>query len=230
VARHHISKAEFERLLAEPEGARRPISASFLAESDELEILLAPGVRLCISLQLLPELSGASPAELGDVRLSPAGGAIDFPKLDQHISVDGMLGDVLPGPLLSAAFASCGGRARSEAKASAARQNGKKGGRPRKLIAPTGEQEFEAERAAAFDWKANLPKVRRSPTPTKEGRAPEAIRALYKVGTSVAPKGGEKQSAANPTSTSGAKVRKSIADRRAKKKNPSRSSSPRARG
>lgn len=111
MARHQISEVFFETLLP-PEDAQRLLGVSFSPERDELELCLAEGVRLCISRRLLPELSSASP-EMLEVVLSPAGGAIDFPQIDQHFDVDGLLGAVLPRQLLVGALAA------SVAKASA---------------------------------------------------------------------------------------------------------------
>jgi hypothetical protein len=77
--------------------------------------------------------------ELNGLRIWPDGSAIELEERDIHISVDGLLTDVLPALLpesvLAAIFARRGGKATSAAKRASAQANGRKGGRPRKVPA-----------------------------------------------------------------------------------------------
>jgi hypothetical protein len=73
--------------------------------------------------------------ELARLEVWPDGSAIEIEVRDIHISVDGLLSDVLPALLpesaLARIFARRGGRITSEAKRATAQANGRKGGRPR---------------------------------------------------------------------------------------------------
>lgn len=75
-------------------------------------------------------LSGASPDDLGDVEVLPGGDGIHFESLDVDLLVAPLLVGVFGSRAWMSELGRAGGRARSEAKARAARLNGLKGGRP----------------------------------------------------------------------------------------------------
>jgi hypothetical protein len=74
-------------------------------------------------------LEKATPEQLAAARISPSGDGLYWDALDAHLSLSGLMADALNlrewAPRLM-------GQTRSEAKAKAARENGLKGGRPRK--------------------------------------------------------------------------------------------------
>lgn len=74
-------------------------------------------------------LSRATSEQLARIELWPGGEALHWEEIDADISVPGLLFDLLN---VKAWYAKWLGGAKSEAKAAAARENGKKGGRPRK--------------------------------------------------------------------------------------------------
>ena len=79
-------------------------------------------------------LEGATPAQLGQVEPEADGEAIRWEEINADVSVPGLLLHLLS---VKAWYAKWLGGAKSEAKAAAARENGKKGGRPRKdAVAP----------------------------------------------------------------------------------------------
>ncbi|MBW3654563.1 MAG: DUF2442 domain-containing protein [Gemmatimonadetes bacterium] len=80
---------------------------------------------------LLKELAKRTPEELARVEVDPSGEALSWEEFDIDISVPGILVAILGDSMLKA-FASRGGSSKSERKAAAARENGRKGGRPRK--------------------------------------------------------------------------------------------------
>ena len=67
------------------------------------------------------------------------GSVIELPSKDVQIAVHGLITAVLPvllpRPVVAGMFAAQGGAARTKVKAATARENGKKGGRPRKSAA-----------------------------------------------------------------------------------------------
>lgn len=94
-----------------------------------------------------PELVDRTEEELAAVEPSPSGEALEWDALDVQISVPGILARML-GPELVRAFARRGGSATSARKAAAARENGRKGGRPR--TRPRDETRMAAE--PPFRW------------------------------------------------------------------------------
>jgi hypothetical protein len=79
---------------------------------------------------MFPEFQDRTPQELARVEVSPSGEGLHWDEIDVHIETAGVLVALL-GPSMFRAFASVGGKTRTERKAAAARANGAKGGRPR---------------------------------------------------------------------------------------------------
>jgi hypothetical protein len=77
-------------------------------------------------------LENARPEQLAEVEVQSGGEGLGWDELDAHISVPGLLFYLLN---VKEWYAKWMGSAKSEAKAAAARENGKKGGRPRKSTA-----------------------------------------------------------------------------------------------
>jgi hypothetical protein len=82
--------------------------------------------------QLGQGLRGASPDELAEVEVSPSGEALHWERLNADLRVPALLQGMFGTRAWMRELGRIGGRARSEAKARAARLNGAKGGRPRK--------------------------------------------------------------------------------------------------
>jgi hypothetical protein len=76
-------------------------------------------------------LETASESELAAVEILGAGSGLHWDALDVDLSVPGLLAGIFG---TAAYMAQQAGRARSPAKAAAARANGAKGGRPRKMV------------------------------------------------------------------------------------------------
>jgi hypothetical protein len=81
-------------------------------------------------------LEDASPIQLEPIEISPSGFGIHFPKLDADIYLPALLEGFLGSrKWMASRLGTTGGRSRSKAKVSAARENGKLGGRPKKRAA-----------------------------------------------------------------------------------------------
>ena len=110
-------------------------SARYDRVADRVVIELKNGITLMFPPHLAQGLAGASPEELEDVTISPAGWTVDWKKLGAGFTVDGLLAGIFGGEKWMAQhFGRKGGQVRSEAKTKAVRENGKKGGRPRKAL------------------------------------------------------------------------------------------------
>lgn len=96
-----------------------------------LTISLANGGALVVPISLVPELRRASAEQLAQVEVGPAGLGLHWDHLDVDLSVAGLARILLGSQTLLSAAGSAGGAARTKAKAVAARQNGRKGGRPK---------------------------------------------------------------------------------------------------
>jgi len=98
------------------------------------------GESLGIPLSMISELRAATPRQLAKLELSPAGDTIISEAVDAYISVEGLLGDYAKrqsafAERTSKLWATVLGSRTSESKRAAAIENGRKGGRPRKVAA-----------------------------------------------------------------------------------------------
>ena len=79
-------------------------------------------------------LEHATPADLERIEISPSGFGIHFPKLDADLYVPALLEGFLGSKRwMAARLGQAGGQSRSRPKRAASRENGKLGGRPRKI-------------------------------------------------------------------------------------------------
>lgn len=108
----------------------RAASARHDAKAQRIVVELTNGATFAFPPGLVQGLCDATAEELADIEVSPGGYGLHWPKLDEDYSVPGLMNGVFGTAKWMAAKA---GRGASEAKAAAARANGAKGGRPRKV-------------------------------------------------------------------------------------------------
>jgi hypothetical protein len=115
------------------ETAKRPAArmACYKPRTKRLEITLTNGISLLVPIAYIEGLHAAAAADLREIEIFGLGSALVFPKLDEVVSVHGLIDDVFGSKAWMRDIGRAGGSVRSEAKSSAARENGKKGGRPR---------------------------------------------------------------------------------------------------
>jgi hypothetical protein len=78
-------------------------------------------------------MADAKPVALAEIEISPTGLGLHWPKLDANLYLPTLLQGMFGSKRWMAQhLGSAGGRVRSVAKAEAVRENGRKGGRPRK--------------------------------------------------------------------------------------------------
>jgi hypothetical protein len=106
-------------------------SARYDATSTRIVVELSNGTAFAVPVTAIRALEGAPQERLAEVQIDELGSGLRWESLDADVSVPGLLVSTF-GPRTFAETGRRGGRARSEAKAAAARANGAKGGRPRK--------------------------------------------------------------------------------------------------
>ena len=81
-------------------------------------------------------LEAATPGQLKVIEITPSTFGVHFPLVDVYLSLPALLqGHFGSRKWMAARLGAAGGSVRSKAKAAAARENGKLGGRPRKSVA-----------------------------------------------------------------------------------------------
>jgi len=94
---------------------------------------LSNGIEIAFLPRAAEGLEQAKPADLDVIEISPSGLGLHFPKLDADIYLPALLeGFFGSKQWMAAKLGKQGGRVNSTAKAVAARENGRLGGRPRK--------------------------------------------------------------------------------------------------
>jgi len=110
-------------------GQPHAVAVRYDLTSDRVIVDLSNGATFAFPPRLVQGLAGAKAAALAEVELLGRGFGLHWEQLDVDISVQGLLAGVFGTRSYMAGVA---GRAKSAAKAAAARSNGAKGGRPRK--------------------------------------------------------------------------------------------------
>ena len=110
------------------------VFARYDRRSARIVIDLNTGVQVAFPSRLAEGLADASPEDLAEIEISPVGLGLHWPKLDADVYLPALLQGVFGSKRwMAAQLGAAGGQARSQAKAVAARANGRKGGRPRKV-------------------------------------------------------------------------------------------------
>lgn len=109
------------------------LSARYDAKARKIVVSLANGVDLSFPPAIAEGLEGTRASQLSEIEVTAAGTGIHFPKLDADLYVPGLIEGVMGSrKWMAARLGAQGGRARTPRKAAASRENGKRGGRPRK--------------------------------------------------------------------------------------------------
>jgi Protein of unknown function (DUF2442) len=110
------------------------VAARYDRDRDRVVIELSTGGEFAFSPSRAQGLETAKPSDLDIIEISPSGFGLHFPRLDVDLLVPALLRGVFGSRKWTLAqLGASGGRAKSKAKAKAARINGKLGGRPRKV-------------------------------------------------------------------------------------------------
>jgi hypothetical protein len=128
-------KAMGETMASGPRATR----AHFDRRRARVVIGLDNGLELAFPPRLAEGLDTASADDLSVIEISPTGLGLHWPRLDADLYLPGLISGLFGSPRwMAGLMGRVGGRSRSDAKISAARANGKRGGRPRKAAGGAG--------------------------------------------------------------------------------------------
>jgi len=131
-----VTRRELEQAEARMQALREAghaVAARYDRRSSRVVVSLNTGVEVAFPVRLAEGLAGASPEDLAEIAISPAGLGLHWPRLDADVYVPALLQGVFGSKnWMARELGAVGGRARSAVKAAASRANGRKGGRPRK--------------------------------------------------------------------------------------------------
>jgi Protein of unknown function (DUF2442) len=104
------------------------------AARDRIVVELSTAIEISFSPKQAQGLESAHPDELSDIAITPSGLGLHFPRIAAGIYVPALLQGI-PGSdkWMAGQMGRIGGAARSASKAQAARENRKRGGRPRRI-------------------------------------------------------------------------------------------------
>ncbi len=150
MTKRRVSDEEFERQYQAVKRARQTpelqASAAWYDKlANELVVKLKNGSTITTPISALPELAEAKPEDIATVELSRRGEALHWEALDQDFSVGGLIVTVFGNKRFMAELGRIGGSATTEAKAIAARENGRKGGRPAKAMIAVAARAFSGD-------------------------------------------------------------------------------------
>ncbi len=121
------------RMRARMQEAPRAVSARYDRRLCRVIVGLSNGLEPAFPPELAEGLGHAEAADLETVEISPTGLGLHWPALDADLYLPALMQGVFGSPAwMAGVMGRAGGRVRSRAKAIAARENGKRGVRPRK--------------------------------------------------------------------------------------------------
>ena len=139
-AKHHASMIDDAVFAKASERGRRllargPLATSARYEAGRIHVELNNGCAFEFPVAHAQGLAGAKALQLRTIEVSASGLGLHWPKLDADLYVPALFKGILGTKQWMTQIGALGGSAATAAKASAARTNGKLGGRPRKLRA-----------------------------------------------------------------------------------------------
>jgi hypothetical protein len=134
-----VTEAVLQRAVERGQQRRPMLHASevhYVAESQSLRIGFSDLSAVVLPVKNYPELALLSRTQLDRLVLGFAGSALCLEEQDLHVSIAGLVSaSVSLMEMAATVVATRNGSRRSTSKAIAARENGQKGGRPRKAMA-----------------------------------------------------------------------------------------------
>jgi hypothetical protein len=111
--------------------------ARYDRSANRVVIALSSGIEVAFAPRHAQGIERAKPHQLDKIEITPSGLGIHFPKLDADLYLPALLEGFLGSRRwIAAQMGRIGGKASTKAKSTAARRNGRLGGRPRKIREP----------------------------------------------------------------------------------------------
>ena len=129
-----VSEVEKRSIYRDAQKPLHALAARYDKHSNRIVIDLNNGADFSFPPSLAMGLGDASANELSAIEVSPLGTGLHWPLLDADFTVDGLLSGVFGNRNWMRGHAGRAGSVSSPAKAAAARENGMRGGRPKKAI------------------------------------------------------------------------------------------------
>ena len=124
---------EAEARTATLRAAGHAVAARYDRRRSRVVVALDTGVEMTFPARLAEGLADASPDNLAQIEISPSGLGLHWPRLDADLYVPALLQGVFGSKSwMARQLGAEGGRSRTPAKVAASRENGRKGGRPKK--------------------------------------------------------------------------------------------------
>ena len=130
---NQIKEARAAYIQAESQEPRAAL-VKFDISSGLIVIELKNGAFFSFPPQLVQGLEKASVEDLSDIWMDSAGSSVHWTRLDADFEIAGLVAGVFGTKAWMAELGRRGGQKTSSSKAEAARKNGKKGGRPKKVL------------------------------------------------------------------------------------------------
>lgn len=125
--------AEIEARTTATRARGHAVAARYDRATGRVVVSLHNGVELAFPAAIHQALAGASDDDLEEVEVDPGGLSLFWPRLDDGLTIPGLLAGALgTRAWMASLLGRAGGQASTPAKAAAARENGRKGGRPRR--------------------------------------------------------------------------------------------------
>jgi hypothetical protein len=122
-----------ETRMQEERDAGYAVAVRYDRRSARLVITMNTDIQVAIPATKIQGLSDADPENLRDIEISPSGLGLHWPQLDADIYLPSLLQGIFGSRRwMAAQLGAAGGASRSAVKSATARENGRKGGRPRK--------------------------------------------------------------------------------------------------
>jgi Protein of unknown function (DUF2442) len=110
----------------------RAVKAWYEIPSERIFIEIQNGVVMGFPYKLLQGLESAETEQLAEVEVTPSGYGLYWKSLDVDLGVPQLVASIFGTKSWMSELGRLGGQAKSAAKAKASKENGKRGGRPRK--------------------------------------------------------------------------------------------------
>ena len=125
-----------EKRMQDQRDAGYATGAQYDRQSDRLLIVLSTGVDIAIPLARIEGMADATEDARSEIEISESGLGLHWPQLDVDVYVPSLLQGIFGSRRwMASQLDAAGGAVRSDAKTTTARENGRKGGRPRKTAA-----------------------------------------------------------------------------------------------